>query len=157
MDTCSPTSHSKIMGINMELVSPLLLQQLQLFWEGFPRDVGTLLWGFASIQPRALVRSGTDVGRLGLARSLHFNSSQRCSMGLRSGLCTCQSSYSTPIWTNHFCMTLLCARGIVMLKQERAFPKLLPQRWKHRIIWNVIVCCSVEIYLHGSSRAQPEP
>jgi hypothetical protein len=26
-----------------------------------------------------------------------------------------------------------------MLKQERAFPKLLPQSWKHRIIYNVIV------------------
>ena len=25
-------------------------------------------------------------------------------------------------------------RGIVMLKPERAFPKLLPQSWKHRII-----------------------
>ena len=25
-------------------------------------------------------------------------------------------------------------RGIVMLKQERAFPKLLPQSWKHRIV-----------------------
>ena len=24
--------------------------------------------------------------------------------------------------------------GIVMLKQERAFPKLLPQRWKHRMV-----------------------
>ena len=24
--------------------------------------------------------------------------------------------------------------GIVMLEQERAFPKLLPQNWKHRII-----------------------
>jgi hypothetical protein len=24
-------------------------------------------------------------------------------------------------------------RGIVMLKQERAIPKLLPQRWKHRM------------------------
>jgi hypothetical protein len=23
--------------------------------------------------------------------------------------------------------------GIVMLKQERAFPKLLPQSWKHKI------------------------
>jgi hypothetical protein len=24
--------------------------------------------------------------------------------------------------------------GIFMLKQERAFPKILPQSWKHRII-----------------------
>ncbi len=33
------------------------------------------------------VRSDTDVGREGLARSLRSNSSQRCSIGLRSGLC----------------------------------------------------------------------
>ena len=43
------TSHSKIMCINMELVPPLLLQQPPLFWEGFPLDVGTLLWELASI------------------------------------------------------------------------------------------------------------
>ena len=62
------TSHSKITGINMELLPPLL--------------------------------------RLCLARSLHSNSSQRCLMGLRSGLCAGQSSYSTPISTNNFCMDL---------------------------------------------------
>ncbi|KAG7324675.1 hypothetical protein KOW79_012691 [Hemibagrus wyckioides] len=33
------------------------------------------------------VRSHTDVGREGLAHSLRSNSSQRCSIGLRSGLC----------------------------------------------------------------------
>jgi hypothetical protein len=38
-------SHSKIMGINMELVPPLL-------WEGFPLDVETLLRGLASVQPQ---------------------------------------------------------------------------------------------------------
>ena len=35
--------------------------------------------------------------------------------------------------------------GIVMLKQERAFPKLLHQSWKHRIFCNFIFCCSVKI------------
>ena len=44
----------------------------------------------------AFVRSHTDVGREGLALSLHSNSSQRCSIGLRSGLCAGQSSSSTP-------------------------------------------------------------
>ena len=38
--------------------------------------------------------------------------------------------------------------GIAMLKQERAFPKLLPKRWKIRIVKNVIVCCSINISLH---------
>jgi hypothetical protein len=49
---------------------------------------------------RTLVRLGTDVGRLGLARSRCSNSSQRCSMGLRSGLCAGQSRFFTPISTN---------------------------------------------------------
>ena len=31
-------------------------------------------------------------------------------------------------------------RSIVMLKQERAFPKLLPKSWKNRIVLNVIAC-----------------
>ena len=44
----------------------------------------------------AFVRSDTDVGREGLARSLRWNSSQRCSIGLRSGLCAGQSGSSTP-------------------------------------------------------------
>ena len=56
---------------------------------------------------QALVRSGTDVGRLGLASSRRFNSFQRCSMVLRSGLCAGQSRSSTPILTNHFCMDLV--------------------------------------------------
>jgi hypothetical protein len=46
---------------------------------------------------RALVRSSTDVGRLGLARSRRSNSSQRFSMGLKSGLCAGQLSSSTLI------------------------------------------------------------
>jgi len=47
-----PTSHSKIMGVNMVLIPLLMLQQPPLFWEDFPLDVGTLLRGFASIQPQ---------------------------------------------------------------------------------------------------------
>jgi hypothetical protein len=46
------TSHSKIMGINMELVPSLLLKQPPLFWEGFPLDVGTLLRGLAFVHPQ---------------------------------------------------------------------------------------------------------
>ncbi|KAK6314285.1 hypothetical protein J4Q44_G00157440 [Coregonus suidteri] len=54
---------------------------------------------------------GTDVGRLGLARSRRSNSSQRCSMGLRSGLCAGQSSSSTTISTNHIYMDLALCKG----------------------------------------------
>uniref|UniRef100_A0A0E9QYP0 Uncharacterized protein n=1 Tax=Anguilla anguilla TaxID=7936 RepID=A0A0E9QYP0_ANGAN len=31
---------------------PLLLEQPPLFWEGFPFNFGTWLWGFASIKPQ---------------------------------------------------------------------------------------------------------
>ncbi|KAK3526022.1 hypothetical protein QTP70_012787 [Hemibagrus guttatus] len=54
----------------------------------------------------AFVRSGTDVGREGQARSLRSNSSQRCSMGLRTGLCAGQSSSSTPNSLIHVFMDL---------------------------------------------------
>ena len=95
----STTSYSKIMGINMEFV-----------W------FSTRCWNIAAgtcfhSVTRALVKSGTDVGRLGLARSRRSNSSQRCSMGLRSGLCASQSSSSTTISTNHFCMDLALCTG----------------------------------------------
>ncbi|KAK3549116.1 hypothetical protein QTP70_032576 [Hemibagrus guttatus] len=58
------------------------------------------------------VRSGTDVGREGLARSLRSNSSQRCSMGLRSGLCAGQSSSSTPNSLIHVFMDLALVTGV---------------------------------------------
>lgn len=44
----------------------------------------------------AFVSLGTDVGREGLVCSLCSNSSQMCSIRLRSGLCAGQSSSSTP-------------------------------------------------------------
>jgi hypothetical protein len=69
---------------------------------------------------RALMRSGTDVGQLGLARIRCCNSSQRCSMGLRSWLCADQSSSSTPILTNDFCMDLaLCTGALSCWNRKR--------------------------------------
>ncbi|XP_051528965.1 uncharacterized protein LOC127426291 [Myxocyprinus asiaticus] len=59
----------------------------------------------------AFVRSDTDVGREGLARSLRSNSSQRCSIGLRSGLCAGQSSSSTPNSLIHVFMDLALCTG----------------------------------------------
>ncbi len=45
--------------INKALVFLFLLQQLSLFWQDFPVDVGTWLQGFARIQTQtASVRSG---------------------------------------------------------------------------------------------------
>ena len=46
-------------------------------------------------------------------------------MGLRLELCAGQSSSSTLISTNLFCVLHFVHNGIVMLNQERAFPKLL--------------------------------
>jgi hypothetical protein len=76
----------------------------------------TRCWNIASgtcfsTATRALVSWGTDVGRLGLARSRLSNSPQWCLMGLRSGLSACQSSSSTPISTNNFCMDLALCTG----------------------------------------------
>ncbi|XP_058258308.1 uncharacterized protein LOC131361290 isoform X2 [Hemibagrus wyckioides] len=59
----------------------------------------------------AFVRSHTDVGREGLALSLRSNSSQRCSIGLRSGLCAGQSSSSTPDSVIHVFMDLALCTG----------------------------------------------
>ena len=59
---------------------------------------------------RALARVGTDIGELGLAHNRLSNSSQKCSMGLRSGLCVGQSSFSTCKKPN-FCMDLALSTG----------------------------------------------
>ena len=59
----------------------------------------------------AFVRSGTDVGQEGLTHSLSSNSSQRCSIGLRSGLCAGQSSSSTPNLLIHVFMDLALCTG----------------------------------------------
>ena len=59
----------------------------------------------------AFVRSQTDVGREGLALSLHSKSSQRCSIGSRSGLCAGQSSSSTPNYLIHVFMDLALCTG----------------------------------------------
>ncbi|KAI4878505.1 hypothetical protein NFI96_029732 [Prochilodus magdalenae] len=59
-----------------------------------------------------LVRSDTDVGREGLALSLHSNPSQRCSIGWRSGLCAGRSSSSTPDSLIHVFMELALCTGV---------------------------------------------
>ncbi|KAI4872673.1 hypothetical protein NFI96_021153 [Prochilodus magdalenae] len=63
-------------------------------------------------QESTLVRSDTDVGREGLALSLHSNPSQRCSIGWRSGLCAGQSSSSTPDSLIRVFMELALCTGV---------------------------------------------
>ena len=108
------TSHSKIMSIKMEFVPPFAAITASTLLG----RLSTRCWNIAAgtcfhSATQALLRLGTDVGRLGLARgrlglarSRRPNSSQRCSMGLRSGLLAGQSSSCTPISTNNFCVDL---------------------------------------------------
>ena len=69
---------------------------------------------------KAFERSGADVGTSGLARSQCSNSS----------LCRPVKFFYTDIDKPFLYAPLFVHGGIVMLKQERAFPKLLPQSWK---------------------------
>ena len=78
------TSQSKIMAINMELVPSFAgILASTLLGRLSSRCWNIALGTFFHSATRALVRSGTDVGWLGLARSRRSNSSQRFSMGLR--------------------------------------------------------------------------
>ena len=72
----------------------------------------------------AFVRSHTDVGREGLAFSLHSNSPKSCSIGLRSGLCAGQSSSSTPNSLIHVFMDLaLCTGAESCWNRKKPSPK----------------------------------
>ena len=126
-----PSSLSKIMGNNMELVPPLaFVTASTLFREGFPLDVGTLLRGLASIQPWALVRSGTDVGS---QSAFQFIPKVFDGVEVRA-LCRPVKFFHTDLNKPFLYGPRFVHSGIVMLKQERAFPKMLPQSWMHRII-----------------------
>jgi hypothetical protein len=48
-------------------------------------------------------------------------------------LCRTVKLFHTNLDTTISVWTLVVHGGIVMLKQEKGFPKLLPQSWKHRI------------------------
>ena len=73
----------------------------------------------------AFVRSHTDVGWEGLAFSLPSYSSQRCSIGLMSGLCAGQSSLSTP---NSLIHVLLCALMHSYVGTGRGHPQTFPSK-----------------------------
>jgi hypothetical protein len=81
--------------------------------EGFPLNVGTLLQGDLLPFSHKCI---SEVGHWCWAirpgsQSQCFNSSQRCLMGLRSGMCAGQLSSYEPISTNHFCMDLALCTG----------------------------------------------
>ena len=65
-----------------------------------------------------------DVGQEGLALTRHSNSSQRCLIGLRSGLCAGQSSSSTP----NFVIIPLTADCGIFRSEEISLLDLLHRR-----------------------------
>ena len=94
------------MSINIELVPPFAALTASTLLERF----STWCWNNAAgicfhSATTALVRLDTDVGPdLGLARSRCSNSSQRCSMGLRSGLCRPFKYFHTDLKKKHYWM-----------------------------------------------------
>ncbi len=66
------------------------------------------MWDFLPIHTVAFMRSDADIGQEDLARNLHFSSSQRYLMRLRSRFCAGQSSYFAPNSSNHVLNLALC-------------------------------------------------
>ena len=128
VDTCSSKMSFKIMGINMELVPPFAAMTASTLLG----RLSTKCWNIVAetcfhSATRSIVRLGI-VGNLGLGRSRRSNSSQRCSMRLSLGpLCRPVKFFHTDLDKPFLYEPHFVHRGIVMLKQERAFPKLLPQ------------------------------
>lgn len=102
------TSHSKSIGINMELDH---LSHNSGHSSAFHKIFGGGSVGiFAHSSRRPSVRSGLDVGYEGLTHNSHSSSSQKCLVGLRSCLSADQSRSSTPKSPNHVFMDFaLCA------------------------------------------------
>ena len=98
---------------------------------------------------RALVRSRTDVGRLRLGSQSPFQFIPKVFDGLEvRALCRPVKFFHTDLNKLFLCGPRFVHGGTVMLNQEKAFPKLLTQSWKHRIVKNVIVYRSIKISLH---------
>ena len=122
------TSHSKIMGINMELV-PLLCCYNSLHSSGKAFHMLEHCCG------DMLPFSHKSIREVGHSR--RSNSSQSCGIevkGSRSRLCAGPVKFFHIDLDKPFLYGPRIVHGsTVMLKQEKAFPKLLPQSWKHRI------------------------
>jgi hypothetical protein len=117
-------------------------------------SISTRCWNIAAgtyfhSATRALVRSDTDVGRLGLARSRRSNSPWRWSMGLRSGLFAGQSSSFTPLLTNHFRMHLALCTGHCHDKTGKGLPQTVATKLEVQNRPECLChCFSVKIFLH---------
>ena len=139
-------------SINIEVVPPLdaitastLLGRLS-----------TTCWNLAAgscfnLARRAWVRSGT-VGWLGLARSRRSNSSQRCSLRLRLGFYAGQSSSSTPLSTDHFCMDVALCTGALSYRNSKGYG--LQVNYRSGFFMYKIVFCGREIDRNGLHKTQ---
>ena len=102
-----------------------------------------------SFSHKIISEIGTDVGRLELAHSRCSNSSQRCSMELRSGLCADQSSSFTPISKKNISVwALLCARGHCHAETGKGLPQTVATMLRAQRRLEYAVCCIANISLH---------
>ena len=115
--------------------------------------MGIFYHSFRSI----FVRSDTDVGREGMSHSLPSNSCQRCSIGLRSGLCASQSSFSIPNSLFHVFMDLALCTGAQSCwnrkePSHKCFHKVGSMKLS-KISW----LCSFRVPLTGTKGPSPAP
>lgn len=76
----------------------------------FLERLATRFWRFAHLDTRVLVRSFIYVRRGGLAHSQCSNSSQKCLVGLKPGICAGHSSSHTKLWQTTSIRTSICAQ-----------------------------------------------
>lgn len=77
------------------------------------------------------------------------SSSQHSSLSEVSALCRPVKFFHAKLGIQFLYGPGFLHKGFVMLKQETAFPKMLPQSWKNSIVKN-IVCCSIKVSLNGN-------
>lgn len=81
------TSHSTVIGIDMESVCPLSFHSFHFSGKPLCKVFHVSVWSFAHSSRIAILRSATDGGREDLCHNLHSSSPQQCLMGLRLGFC----------------------------------------------------------------------
>jgi hypothetical protein len=127
MWTLAQTSHSKIMGINMVLVPT------------FAAIIASTLLGRLSNRCWNIASGSSEVGhwcwaiRPGSQSVFQLISKMFDGVEVRA-LCRPVKFFHTSVNKPFLYGPRFVYGGIVILKQERAFPKLLPQSWKHRIV-----------------------
>ena len=115
------TFHSKIMGINMESPTAAITASTLL------GRLSTRCWNITAgtcvhSATRALVMSGTDVGRLGLARSRHSNSKVFDGVKVRARSKQVKF-FHTVRQKNISVCTSPCARGHCHAETEKGLPQ----------------------------------